>query len=256
MTTVNKSTHEQRIVSLNIRHGGGTVARVDALIARLLGYDADVVVVTEFRANRFGAHLIGELQRAGYATSRPGLDASRNAVLIVSRGSIDRAWAFSDELDARHLWCADVGGIVVCGVYMPQKTEKLPYWEALIAHGLKTGVDLCIGDFNTGNNDLDKDPKGARFVGPEMPGRLIGSGYVDVWRSRHPGIREYSWFSPGAANNGFRIDHAYAAPELAQRVIACEFDQTPRLLRETDHAALIMSFGTFLSKRVLGRGRP
>ena len=116
-------------------------------------------------------------------------------------------------------------------------------------------VDLCIGDFNTGNNDMDKDPKGARFVDPDARSldRVRLRRRVAV---KAPGIREYSWFSPGAANNGFRIDHAYAAPELAQRVIACEFDQTPRLLRETDHAALIVSFGTFLSKRVLGRGRP
>ena len=39
VTTVSTSSDERRIVSLNIRHGGGTVDRVYALVARLLRGD-------------------------------------------------------------------------------------------------------------------------------------------------------------------------------------------------------------------------
>jgi exodeoxyribonuclease-3 len=99
---------------------------------------------------------------------------------------------------------------------------------------------LFIGDFNTGNNALDKDPKGTPFINADMPRRLVDCGYVDLWRSRHPGIREYSWFSH--TRNGFRLDHAFAVPTLAGRVTACEFDHEPRLLGETDHSALVVSF--------------
>lgn len=231
----------RRVAALNIRHGGGTVSRTDALIARLLSYDADVLVVTEFRDNMAGARLIRELELSGYTTSHPGAQAAQNAILIASRSVIRRSWGFSSKLDSRHLWCAETAGTVICGVYMPQKHEKLPYWEELILRSRRRGIDLCIGDFNTGNNDLDKDPEGARFVGSEMPQRLSAAGYIDVWRSLHPRRREYSWFSPGAYN-GFRIDHAYAAPRLANRVVSCEFDQTPRILEESDHAALVLSF--------------
>ena len=45
-----------RIATLNIRHGGSKSA--EALAARLLGYDADILVVTEFRANPAGLRLI------------------------------------------------------------------------------------------------------------------------------------------------------------------------------------------------------
>lgn len=230
----------RRIAALNIRHGGGTKDRMDNLVARLLSYDADVLVVSDFRANKHGVRLIDELERSGYATSHPGAEATQNSVLIASRSLIQRSWSFPGALDGRHLWCADTTGIAICGVYMPQKCEKLPYWESLILRARRSGIDLCIGDFNTGNNDLDKDPEGSRFIGPEMPGRFIDSGYVDVWRSLHPRRREYSWFSPGAYN-GFRIEHAYATPKLARRVSTCEFDQTPRIRGESDHAALIVS---------------
>lgn len=230
-----------RIAALNIRHGGGTAARVDALAARMLGYDADILVVPEFRTNANGDHLKGALRDAGYETSHPDTEPKQNSVLIASQRAIDRSWAFSDHLGACHLWCASTRGMIICGVYMPQKTEKFPYWEALITHAATRGVDLVVGDFNTGNNDLDKDPNGTKFYGPELPGRLIASGYVDIWRSLHPDTREYSWFSPNKVRNGFRIDHAYALPELAKQITSCEFDHNPRLLNETDHSALLVS---------------
>ena len=228
-----------RIVTLNIRHGGTRSG--DALATRLAGYDADLLVVTEFRANGADARLMGRLEGAGYATSHPNAGPKLNTVLIASRRNITRARTFSsDGLDSRHLWCADIGGIGVCGVYMPQRTAKLPYWEALISHARPSDVRLLIGDFNTGNNDLDKDLKGTKFIGPEMPGRLLDSGYTDVWRSLHPAVREYSWFSrPG--DNGFRLDYIFTVPELARQFSACEFDHTPRLAGETDHSALVAS---------------
>jgi exonuclease III len=230
-----------RIATLNIRHGGTRSG--DALATRLLGYDADILVVTEFRANVPGARIITRLEGAGYATSHPNAGPKQNTVLIASRRGIDRSQAFSSKgLDSRHLWCAEVDGVFVCGVYMPQRTAKLPYWEALIAHARASGVNLLIGDFNTGNNDLDKDPKGAKFIGPEMPGRLVESGYTDVWRSLHPGVREYSWYSrPG--DKGFRLDYIFAMPEFARQVCACEFDHAPRVAGETDHSGLIASLG-------------
>ncbi|PRC60325.1 exonuclease III, partial [Mycobacterium sp. ITM-2017-0098] len=84
-----------------------------------------------------------------------------------------------------------------------------------------SGFDLLIGDFNTGNNDLDKAPRGAKFIGPEMPGRLIASGYTDLWRSLHLDVREYSWFSrPG--DNGFRLDYVFAGSDLARQIRFCE----------------------------------
>ena len=177
------------------------------------------------------------------ATSQPDAGPKHNSVLIASRRGIDRSWAFDrDGLDPRHLWCAEIDGVVLCGVYMPQRTEKLPYWEALIGDARRDGVDLLVGDFNTGNNDLDKDPQGAKFIGPEMPGRLTATGYTDVWRSLHPAAREYSWFSrPG--DNGFRLDYLFAVPDLARQVSACTFDHAPRITGETDHSGLVASLG-------------
>src|ERR1700748_3767557 len=152
-----------RLVTLNIRHGGSKSA--DALATRLLGYRADILVVTEFRGNAAGARLIARLTEAGYDTTHPGVGPTENTVLIAARGGIERSWPFSEALDRRHLWCAEIDGAYVCGVYMPQGAVKLPYWQALIEGARLSDIDLLIGDFNTGTNDLDKDPRGTKFIG-------------------------------------------------------------------------------------------
>lgn len=228
-----------RIATLNIRQGGTKSA--EALTDRMLGYDADLLVVTEFRANAAGTALISRLDAAGYTSAHPSVDRRHNTVLVASRHGLTLHGTFiSDGLDPRHLWCVRTGETVVCGVYMPQGAAKLPYWEALISRARQSGIDLLIGDFNTGNNDLDKDTRGGKFVGPEMPGRLIATGYNDVWRSLHPGKREYSWFSR-PAGNGFRLDYIFASPAWAQRFSACEFDHASREAGETDHSGLVAS---------------
>ncbi|RUP28107.1 endonuclease/exonuclease/phosphatase family protein [Mycobacterium sp. SMC-16] len=226
------------IATLNIRHGGRKSG--EAVATRLLGYDADVLVITEFRSNEVGLQLCTRLDASGYATSHPDTDPKQNSVLVASRRAIARSWPFSEQLGANHLWCAEIDGMAVCAVYMPQRSAKLPYWEALIAGARRGGIGLLIGDFNTGDNDLDKDPKGTKFIAPEMPGRLVACGYTDMWRSLHPKTREYSWYSrPGG--NGFRLDYIFAASELAQQVGSCEFDHAPRISGESDHSGLVAS---------------
>ena len=116
--------------------------------------------------------------------------------------------------------------------------------QTLIEKGRRNGLDMIIGDFNRAYADLDRDPRSVdRSVDPDWPIQLIASGYVDAWRVTHPGVREYSWFSP-RANSGFRIDDAYATPAVADSVIACEFDRTPLEQRETDHCALTLSLSS------------
>ena len=75
-----KLPSKQRVATLNIRHGGKKYEGV--ITSRLLGYDADKLIVAEFRANDVGERLIGRLRHEGYETSHPGSLPSRNAVLV------------------------------------------------------------------------------------------------------------------------------------------------------------------------------
>ena len=110
MPAFNESGTQHRVATLNIRHGGKKHSA--ALAARLLGYDADVLVVTEFRPDDAGAGLISRLEGGGYAMSHPGGESGRNTILVASRTPIVRAWALDGTLDAERLRCVDTGTAV------------------------------------------------------------------------------------------------------------------------------------------------
>lgn len=242
MATISELRNLRRIVSLNIRHGGGK--QIGKLTARLLAYDADVLIITEFQLRK-GSGLTQALKAEGYNTTHPqNVDPERNTVSIASRPSIDREWAFDPSLDPHHLWCAEIDGMNICAAYLPVNTElRMPQIESLIANASATALDLIMGDFNTGTNELDRSPTGSAFPRAEMLNQLIASGYTDLWRDAHPETREYSYYSfkGGRPYNGFRVDYALAAPSLVGQVKACEFDHAPRTLNETDHSALIIT---------------
>jgi exodeoxyribonuclease-3 len=74
-----------RIVTWNIRHGGARGEGVQRVIATLLGFQADVLVVTEFRCHARGNIIIAALREAGYDTSHPPTLPTSNTVMVASK---------------------------------------------------------------------------------------------------------------------------------------------------------------------------
>ncbi|MGI4802815.1 MAG: endonuclease/exonuclease/phosphatase family protein [Janthinobacterium lividum] len=230
-----------KIVSWNIRHGGGSGERGQMVIETLKSFDADILVVPEFRIGGTGERIVQALRAYGYHVSHPPSEPGKNSVLVACRSPIGADGPIGQSLaDPRHLWRVDTAGCSVVGVYMPVGAPKLPYWEAVVQAATNPGApDLFIGDFNTGSSDLDRDPKGTPYVGPEFMDRMATTGFVDLWRVRHPHVRDYTWFSP-QGRNGFRLDHAFGSEKLHRRVTTCRYDHAPRLMRRSDHSALVM----------------
>lgn len=210
------------------------------LVAALRDLDADALVVTEFRIGPVGDRLVHGLAQLGYEITHPEVTAGVNTVLVASRSPILSTRSIGEDLpDRRHLWAADLDWASLAGVYMPLLKAKLPYWDALVDIANNgTGPQILMGDFNTGDNVLDRDPGGAPFTGADRVGRLLEAGYTDAWRAKHADARDYSWYS--TTGNGFRVDHSFVRSEMASRVQHCEYDHTPRLTGATDHSAMIL----------------
>ncbi len=228
------------LVTLNIQHGGGP--RMGRIIDLVLGWDAEVLVLTEFRLGK-AAGLLQRLGAARYAVSHPpGVDPTRNSVLIASRHGFTDERQFAEGLDPRHLWCAVTAGISLCATYLPVPTElRTPYLEALAAAGRDQGIELIMGDFNTGKNGPDTTVTRGAFPCGHLLDGLARAGYTDLWRDRHPEAREYSYYSwkHYKPYNGFRIDYAFATDALQRRVVECSFEHPLRYpARITDHSAL------------------
>ncbi|WP_417693436.1 endonuclease/exonuclease/phosphatase family protein [Roseibium sp.] len=229
----------RRITTWNIKHGGGgTKGRQVPVAEQLLKFDADILVVTEFRPNASGAYITDQLQQAGYSLTHPGGPEKANSVLIGSRSPITYAAPFDVDLeDHRHIWSATTSGIRVCGIYMPMEKAKIPYWQSLFRdRESDTAHDLYIGDFNTGNNEIDLTDGATKYTCADLFDDFHAGNTKELWRTFNPVAREYSWYSNHG--NGFRLDHAFAKTSLQERVVTCRYEHEPRENRLSDHSAL------------------
>lgn len=232
---------QKTIVTWNIRHGGGGTERSQKILSQLGAFNADLLVVTEFRNGPTGAVVRTHLASLGYSLSHPNAGERANSVLVACRQPIRRGYAADETVpDKRHLWIVELDWLTLCAVYMPNQEAKLPYWRALERLAQRAdGPDLFLGDFNTGNNALDLSPGGALFIASDYFDRFGSGRLVDVWRARNAQAAEFSWFS--RSKNGFRLDHAFASSTLNKKVRSCEYQHEPRTQSLSDHSALLLT---------------
>lgn len=128
-------------------------------------------------------------------------------------------------------------------VYVPNSQDglrRLDYrmrWEddfrAYVSRlAAKKGVIIC-GDMNVAHEEIDlKNPDTNHFnagFSDEERGKmteLLAAGFVDSWRSQHPGEAKYSWWSYRMAarerNVGWRIDYFLVSDSLAPRIVSTD----------------------------------
>ncbi len=166
----------------------------------------------------------------------------KNGVVIAARRRLREHGAVSMALpEPYRMVRVELAGLLLCGVYMPNLLQKVPYWEALIA-GLAAESEraaLAIGDFNTCRAYVDEP--GAIDATAHFIDKLEAIGFCDLWRRRNPDGREFSWYS--TRGNGFRIDHAFLSPDLAAHADAIRYSHEERLAGLSDHSPLILDLG-------------
>jgi exonuclease III len=77
--------------------------------------------------------------------------------------------------------------------------------------------------------------------------RMDAIGFRDLWRHRYPDGREFTWYSH--RGNGFRIDHAFLSPSLANRAGAVRYSHEERLAGLSDHSVLLLDLPTRRARR-------
>ena len=124
-------------------------------------------------------------------------------------------------------------------VYTPNSQDglrRLPYrmeWEDAFRQYLcglaaRKGVIVC-GDMNVAHEEIDlKNPAtnhlNAGFSDEERAKmtQLLDAGFVDTWRSLHPGEAKYSWWSyrmnARERNVGWRIDYFLVSENLRDKI--------------------------------------
>lgn len=242
-----------RLLTWNIRHGGGT--RLSRIVEELAAYDADVIALTEYRAGP-GKELRGELFERGWPhveTTYP--TESENGIAVFSRTPLLRMRVCPVAPEHSMRWL-DVDlpeyGFGVCVLHIMAagsskkhalNIAKVRFWEAVLsaAEARLHEPFLLVGDWNTGAHRLDET--GKTFVCAEHFGNLSTRGWTDAWRHHNPGTTECTWYSTlkgGARGNGFRIDHCFATPTLLPRITSCRYSHAEREAGISDHSIAIV----------------
>jgi len=176
----------------------------------------------------------------------------------VTRGFADGG----DESQSRFMAATTQGMRVLCA-YFPNGqgvgTEKYLYklaWmrrlKAYLAPRVQTGEPIALcGDFNVAPADLDvHDPvlwrEGIMCSTPERAAleEIRQLGFVDTLRLRRPDQIVFTWWDyrqlAFPKGRGLRIDHVFATPVLAERVIDVTVDREQRKGKNpSDHAPVV-----------------
>lgn len=236
-----------RVLTLNLRHGGGD--RAAALADHIRGAKPDVAVLTEFRASDASQRLLtGLAAEFPFFHINPSPRPSSNGVAVISRHELRAEPVTGVIAGEEHRWVEVVlpaTGLRIVGLYFPgagstaeSRAFKAQFWTAVLAAApsLAQGMTVVIGDLNTGLHRIDETKSTFRCADQF---EAFGTMLVDAWREAHGvGAREFSWFSH--VGNGFRVDHAFVSPSIAPIVEGCWYDQAPRLANATDHAMLLL----------------
>jgi len=231
-----------RILSLNIRHGGGLRAQV--LPDWTLSRAPDVVVLSEWRNNAIGQRILSAFENEGFIMATASRSHSRaNGLLLAAKQAFESRRLTLPDSEKGELLRAEIPyGFGMLAAYFPNLQAKEPFFRLCIdeaSRSLELPL-LLVGDLNTGRNELDIEGNGMRFHCGHLFEALEDQvGLIDLWRATNGKRQEWTWRS---RLNGFRIDHAFGNRPLVERFgpIRCDYDHAPRETRITDHSALFV----------------
>ena len=217
---------------------------------------------------------IEPFEKLGYFVEVYG-QKSYNGVAIISKIKAENVirgfnnFSESDQnaeifLDQKRLISADINGIKIINVYVPNgsslDSDKFGYkinWLKCLALFLdeqeKNGELICLmGDFNVALSNLDiHDPK--KYEGGIMASEkernalsnVLKERLIDSFRIFEKNTGHWSWWdyrnNAYELNKGWRIDHIYISKELSSKLKSCVIDSSPRAnLRPSDHAPVMI----------------
>lgn len=234
-----------RILSWNILQGGGR--RAEGIVEAIAAQKPDIVTLQEFRRGSAEATIRAGLKGMGMTfihvpeTESP----TEHTILVASRFGFDAGPFLPEPHRPLHLleafFAREIIGfdLSLVSVHFPQKKAQVPLFKALREDSatLLNGAALLVGDLNCGIPFEDSDSK--TFVNTAHFKGLLKLGWTDVWRSRHPGAREFTWVSPRTGNR-FRYDHVLASSDFDARVQAVGYHHDVREVRHSDHSLLVI----------------
>lgn len=241
-------------------------ARLPVLSEWLAKVSPDVLCLQETKVvdEDFPEAVFKEL---GYKSVFSG-EKSYNGVAVLSALPMKNiVKGFPDRSEKTRVIKVEVKGITIVNTYVPQGEHplsakfkyKIEWFRKLYdyfdSHFDADSLLLWAGDFNVAPDAIDvHDPKrldGQVGFHPDERKELKRFkewGFVDVFRLHDKSSGKYTFWDYRAKdgvkrNRGWRVDHIFATPALAEKSVNARIDIEPRLAEKpSDHTPLLAEF--------------
>jgi exodeoxyribonuclease-3 len=242
--------------------------RLEQILAWLKREQPDVLCIQETKVQDHD-FPIAPINDAGYHVIFRGQKSYAGVAILSKEEPQDVAAGFDEAPhDAPRLLRARYGPIHVVNTYVPQGRDaasehfqyKLAWFSRLRQmfeqHYSPEQNVVWVGDFNVATEPIDVyNPKRLKEHVDFHPAvraaleQVRQWGFVDVFRKLHPGEeRQFTYWDYRSRNPiergiGWRIDHVWATPPLAERAISAWIDvEARRATRPSDHTFLVVEF--------------
>jgi exodeoxyribonuclease-3 len=233
-----------RILVWNLLHGGG--GRLERLAAAIAAHDADLCILAESRTGP-DLRLRQLLEPHGYVHNASTLAADgKNGVMALARIPFTAGPVPPDELSAQRWLTLRLPEVELVACHVPPKISvgverKLAFWQTLLEYAESAVAEraIIVGDLNTGAPYRDEHR--ATLYCAEQFQQLARIGWIDAWRRFHgPARKEWSWAYPRRPGYGYRLDHAFCSPPLADDLRGCRYSHEERKAGISDHSVLLV----------------
>lgn len=249
-------------------NANGIRARLPALLAWLRKENPDVLCLQETKVqdSDFPSKPFREM---GYHCAFRG-EKGYNGVAVLTREMPEAVhFGFEDDSqsEATRLLSLDINGIHIVNTYVPQgqapESDKFRYKLDWLGRLREYFLNLFspelpivwVGDFNIAPAPLDVyDPDtlmGSIGYHPQEHqalSKIKDWGFIDVFRRHQPDAKAFTFWDyriPNAVQRGlgWRIDHIWSTPSLAERSLWAWIDREARLMeRPSDHTFIAAEF--------------
>jgi exodeoxyribonuclease-3 len=254
-----------KIATFNVNN---VIRRLPNLLGWLASSQPHIVCLQELRCPD-DAFPAAELGGAGYHAVWRGQRTFNGVAILANPGdpvlTRDRLPGNPADMQSRYIEAA-VRGFLIASIYLPNGnpqpgpkfTYKLAWFERLLAHATACyALDapvLLAGDFNVVPTDRDIYPSRSwsrnALLQPESRAcfqRLLGQGWVDAVRARHPDEPMYTFWDykrdRWQRDAGLRIDFLLLNRAAANRLIDAGIDREVRGAEgASDHAPVWATF--------------
>lgn len=251
------------VLTLNLSNPSHT--RAQKLVDWLAKQDTDVFVLTETKASAGCAYIAEKYRSAGYCLVDSAPAAGEYGVLVASRvpltpHTLPPSASYLSSRMVRAACPTRTGQLELCGVYAPatdptraptvEARERKRRWLEQLCETLRQADPprLLIGDYNVFPRTDGSDTGYIQDF--EYKFFDVLASELDLYDCHRPAgeAGAFTWQHYSGAR--FRYDHTFASPAALHQVTACEYLQTPRELKLTDHAAMRTSLSVEPASRL------